>query len=203
MSQKSYTSQLIGFCIPMVFTNINRTHALGLANSEVANAIHDHETLCLESSDIISPLTGPKGHLARLTNSATKNLCGQKETIGDVERDARETFRALESQGTSKGFGFRELNQEVGLHNERRKGFFDRLAVGIFGGMALIAPMLFMIPHRDLNTSTTTATVATMLFALLLAIGGQELAGKDVLAATAAYAAVLVVFVGTSMSPTD
>lgn len=40
-----------------------------------------------------------------------------------------------------------------------------------------------------------------VLFILVLAIGGKVLGGKDVLAATAAYAAVLVVSVDTSMAP--
>ncbi|KAB8290705.1 hypothetical protein EYC80_008345 [Monilinia laxa] len=167
----------------------------------MANAIRDHETLCLESSDIIFPLTGLEEHFARLTK-VTKDLFSQQEAIGDVAREAQETFRALESQRISEGFEFRELNQEVRLHNERRKGFFDRLGMGIFSEIALVAPMLLMVLHHDLNTSITTASVATILFVLLLAIGGEGLAGKDVLAATAAYAAVLVVFVGTSTNNT-
>jgi hypothetical protein len=96
---------------------------------------------------------------------------------------------------------FRELNREIRLQQETKKAFSERLWMGAFGGLALIGPMLLMVLHRDLNTSVITASVATILFALILAMMGRSLAGKDVLAATAAYAAVLVVFVGTSMAP--
>lgn len=65
----------------------------------------------------------------------------------------------------------------------------------------LISPMLLMVLHSDRTTSLATTSVATMLFALALAISGRDLAGKDVLGAVAAYAAVLVVFVGTSITP--
>jgi len=96
---------------------------------------------------------------------------------------------------------FRELNREIRLEREIKKAYSERLWMGAFGGVALIGPMLLMVLHRGLNTSIITASVATALFALLLAIGAKNLHGKDVLAATAAYAAVLVVFVGTSMAP--
>lgn len=61
--------------------------------------------------------------------------------------------------------------------------------------------MILMVLKPDRNTSLVTVSVATVLFIRVLAIGGKGLGGKDVLAATAAYAAVLVVFVGTSMAP--
>lgn len=43
-----------------------------------------------------------------------------------------------------------------------------------------------------------TVSVATFIFALVLALCAKNSAGKDVLAATAAYTAVLVGFVWTS-----
>lgn len=72
--------------------------------------------------------------------------------------------------------------------------------MGSFGGVALIGPMLLMVLHYDRNTTVITASVATFLFVLVLAFGAPNLKGQDVLAATAGYAAVLVVFVGTSIS---
>jgi hypothetical protein len=73
--------------------------------------------------------------------------------------------------------------------------------MGIFGGIALIGPMLARVFHRALMRGVITASVSTALFALILGLGGNNLGGKDVLAATSAYAAVLVVFVGTSIPP--
>jgi hypothetical protein len=70
--------------------------------------------------------------------------------------------------------------------------------MALFGGVSLIVPMLVMTLYPSQNTSLTTTSIATFIFAIALAIGATDTAGKDVLAATAAYAAVLVVFVGTS-----
>lgn len=62
-----------------------------------------------------------------------------------------------------------------------------------FGGIALIVPMLLMTLRNDLRTSLITASVVTAIFAVILALSGRDLGWKDVLAATAADAAVLVV----------
>jgi hypothetical protein len=96
---------------------------------------------------------------------------------------------------------FRELNREIRLEREKENAFWERLWMGGFGGIALIGPMLLMVLRRDLHTSIITASVATFLFASFLAVTVRSLEGKDILAAVAAYAAVLVVFVGTSMTP--
>lgn len=55
-----------------------------------------------------------------------------------------------------------------------------------------------LYPSR--NTNLITVSISTILFAFLVATGVSDGTGKDVLAATAAYTAVLVVFFGTSGS---
>ena len=55
-----------------------------------------------------------------------------------------------------------------------------------------------MTLHKSTNISLITVSAATFVFALALAVGAIDSGGKDVLGATAAYAAVLVVFIGTS-----
>ncbi|KAJ5629702.1 hypothetical protein N7528_003359 [Penicillium herquei] len=75
---------------------------------------------------------------------------------------------------------------------------WERIFMGVCGGVALIAPMLLMVLHKTQATTLATTSVATILFALMLALLGKDLRGQDVLAAVAAYAAVLVVFVGAS-----
>lgn len=119
-----------------------------------------------------------------------------------LELGRRENLLSLLDWENSGAYAFRELNREIRLEKERRNAFAERLWMGAFGGAALIGPMLLMTLRRDLNTSIITASVATALFVLVIGIGGRELGGKDILAATAAYAAVLVVFVGTSMAST-
>lgn len=79
-----------------------------------------------------------------------------------------------------------------------RAELLQRLWMGVAGGLALIVPMLIMVLHRDLITTLLVASVSTLLFAGVLALRGQGLKGETVLSAVAAYAAVLVVFVGAS-----
>ncbi|CZR57810.1 uncharacterized protein PAC_07699 [Phialocephala subalpina] len=97
-------------------------------------------------------------------------------------------------------FGFRELDQRGRLERARKQAFTQRLFMGVFGGIALIGPVLIMRLHASENTSLITVSVATILFAIALAFGASDSTGKDVLAATAAYTAVLVVFIGSSSS---
>jgi hypothetical protein len=78
--------------------------------------------------------------------------------------------------------------------------FVSRLFMALFGAISLIGPTLIMSLHASLTTSLITTSVATVLFGLVLAIGATDSSGQDVLGATAAYCAVLIVFVGTSLS---
>ena len=76
------------------------------------------------------------------------------------------------------------------------RAFLERSSYGLIGGFALIIPMLIM----KLYPTTLNVCLTTTLFVILV---GQVLAGflKDsinVLKMTAAYAAVLVVIVGTT-----
>ena len=99
--------------------------------------------------------------------------------------------------------GFRELDQKGREERARKNAFTQRIIMAMYGGAALIGPMLIMTLHPSKNTNLITVSVATFLFALVLAFVARDSAGKDVLASTAAYAAVLVVFVGTSLTPTS
>lgn len=83
---------------------------------------------------------------------------------------------------------------------ERQKAITSRLFMALFGGIALIVPTVIMSKNQGLNYSLITTATATVLFALMLALEATDSTGKDVLAATAAYAAVLVVFIGTSLA---
>lgn len=78
----------------------------------------------------------------------------------------------------------------------------SRLAMALFGGMALIIPTVIMAKFEGVNVSLITTSVSVIIFGFILAYGATDSTGKDVLAATAAYTAVLVVFIGTSLSGT-
>lgn len=96
---------------------------------------------------------------------------------------------------------FRQLNKEVRDDLVRRQTFTERLWMGGFRGIALIGPVLLISLNRHLVTSLVTCSVETALFTLILAKLAKNLKGQEFSGATAAYAAVLVVFVGTSTIP--
>ena len=97
--------------------------------------------------------------------------------------------------------GFRELDQRGRVERSQKQAFTQRVIMALSGGAALIGPMLIMTLHPSKKTSLITVSVATSIFALVFALVARDSAGKDVLGITAAYAAVLVVFVGTSTAP--
>lgn len=71
---------------------------------------------------------------------------------------------------------------------------FMRIGFSAVGGVFLIGPMWITVLHNTLYTGLTSTTAFLTVFGLMAAVYLEE--GKDVFAATAAYAAVLVVFVG-------
>jgi Family of unknown function (DUF6594) len=74
------------------------------------------------------------------------------------------------------------------------KGFQQRVGAAVVGGIFLIGPMWLMVLHKTLYTALVSTTVFVVVFGLLMALFLDKL--MDVLSSTAAYAAVLVVFVG-------
>lgn len=80
---------------------------------------------------------------------------------------------------------------------ERVKGFPMRFLAGLVGALALIAPMLIMSLKPSQVKSLVTTSVFILAFAILVA-WRTSMEPKDVMTATAVYAAVLVVFKGTN-----
>jgi hypothetical protein len=77
-----------------------------------------------------------------------------------------------------------------------------RISIGLFGGSTLAIPMSIMATNLSLSLSLYTTWVAASIFGLFLSILSFHFnyEPKDILSGTAAYAAVLVVFVGASLS---
>jgi hypothetical protein len=73
-------------------------------------------------------------------------------------------------------------------------GFHQRLAVAAVCGIFLIAFMWLMVLHNTLYTALVSTTVFVAVFGLMAAVYFTGL--MEVMSSTAAYAAVLVVFVG-------
>lgn len=76
--------------------------------------------------------------------------------------------------------------------------FSKRLYMALFGGLILIAPMLIMRLHPDLLTVILTTSIFVVMVSIILAAVMTTAETKDILGTAAAYAAVLVVFVGQS-----
>ncbi|KAI7233451.1 hypothetical protein KC330_g5369 [Hortaea werneckii] len=74
----------------------------------------------------------------------------------------------------------------------------ERFAMASFGGLLIIVPMLIMANVPGKVASLVTSCVAIIIFAGLITLG-TKLGPHEVLASVAAYAAVLVVFVGLSL----
>jgi len=81
-------------------------------------------------------------------------------------------------------------------YNKAFEAFVKRVGMAGVGGTFLIGPMLLMVLHKSLLTSLLTASICVFAFGLVLATFLDR--PFEVLSGTAAYAAVLVVFVGTS-----
>jgi VIT1/CCC1 family predicted Fe2+/Mn2+ transporter len=97
---------------------------------------------------------------------------------------------------------YRPKEYASGQAPESVSPFVDRLTrflIAFIGGAFLLVPMLVMAIRPSTTKSLITTCVAVLLFATVVALGFK---GKNVetMASTATYAAVLVVFIGTSSS---
>jgi hypothetical protein len=72
--------------------------------------------------------------------------------------------------------------------------FLKRLWMAALGGAFLIAPMLLMVLQKSLFTTLLTTSFCVVAFGFIMAFCLKD--PFNVMSATAAYAAVLVVFVG-------
>ena len=81
----------------------------------------------------------------------------------------------------------------------KTEALLNRIKMALFGGVVVVAPMLIMTLHRTLLTTLLTTSVFVLAVALVLAWSMDNAEPKDILTATAAYAAILVVFVGTTL----
>jgi hypothetical protein len=74
--------------------------------------------------------------------------------------------------------------------------FLQRVGMAFMGGAFLIGPMLLMVLHNSRVTTLVTTSVYVFAFGPVMSVYLEK--SFDVLSATAAYAAVLAVLVGTS-----
>ena len=74
---------------------------------------------------------------------------------------------------------------------------FVRFGIGLAGGASLVVPTIIMTFRTSVEARLITVSVCVVLFAAFLATGTRA-SSPEILAATAGYAAVLVVYFGAS-----
>ncbi|RDW90039.1 uncharacterized protein DSM5745_01814 [Aspergillus mulundensis] len=82
------------------------------------------------------------------------------------------------------------------LRASRLRSTWGRILTAVVGGLFLIGPMWLMVLHNTRYTALVSTSVCVFGFGVLMANALEK--PMDVLSSTAAYAAVLVVFVGTN-----
>jgi hypothetical protein len=82
-------------------------------------------------------------------------------------------------------------------HKSANRAQVDRYLMAVLGGVILIGPMILMVLVGTVLTRLLTVSLCTLAFAFALAIRSNRLP-LELLSATAAYTAILVVFVGTA-----
>ncbi|MCJ1399373.1 hypothetical protein MMC11_002575 [Xylographa trunciseda] len=90
-------------------------------------------------------------------------------------------------------------SNEIGLNTLRITPSIDQLArtlVAVIGGAFLLVPMAALYFIQTAGYGLMTVSLFVLLFAVLVAALADQASNQDVLAATAAYAAVLVVVLG-------
>jgi hypothetical protein len=84
---------------------------------------------------------------------------------------------------------------------DKSRHLLSRFVMASSGGLSLVVPVIVMANVPGKTSSLVTTCIAMLVFAIGITFGTQ-LKADQVLGATAAYAAVLVVFVGTSLAET-
>ena len=83
-----------------------------------------------------------------------------------------------------------------GIGKRYTEALYARLIMALGGGFALVVPMLIVVLHPTLLTTLLTTSCFVFAVGVGLAVLMVESEPQDIIACTAAYAAVLVVFVG-------
>jgi hypothetical protein len=132
------------------------------------------------------------------------NLAEEKQALKELKQDSLAAVREAENFTSFHGLSIpRNVKRSGGIRKKtdeqiETSRFMSRAYTAAFGGFAVIAPMLIMSLHPTRLTQLLTASLFVVSVALILAWLMNDAERKDMIAATAAYAAVLVVFVGTT-----
>lgn len=176
----------------------------------IANAIRDYEYL-----GRLVPITGSQALNQRLDieqafpeagditqePGAYRRLPDKSILASDPLRDILKALLPRSLTYTKREMDRHRSEYFNGLPPDEVSPFVDKVArflVAFVGGASLVVPMLIMrLPEVSLIKSLVTVSVAVLLFAVVLSLV-MRASNTDTMVATATYAAVLVVFVGTT-----
>jgi hypothetical protein len=103
---------------------------------------------------------------------------------------------SIQKKGQS---GLSTMPRSVAQKAAEKHAFVTRLGMAVFGGLSLLIPKIIMVLVPKRNVSLITISVFVVGFVAAIS-WGSELKPGELLAAASAYTAVLVVFVGASLS---
>lgn len=111
-----------------------------------------------------------------------------------LERNILERYGIMATETGSLSSG--SVQRILSDRKDERTPKSVRFLMAFGGGVAVIAPVaiILFVPGKAVNLITTCAAMVLFAFAIVWV---PELRARDVLALTAGYASVLVVFVGT------
>ncbi|PTB43982.1 hypothetical protein M441DRAFT_453525, partial [Trichoderma asperellum CBS 433.97] len=154
-----------------------------------AQAVRNYETLSHNAASTIPPNAILIGSLhvfdppsAHKPNSKRRLVPTTHDSLGVVSRIMKDDI----IRNATGPVGFREIDQAGRIRRVQKKAFTARLVFALMIGVSLIGPILIMTLHESTSASLCTVSVATFIFALVMALFATEVDGKDVLAATAA-----------------
>ncbi|KAK4501455.1 hypothetical protein PRZ48_007264 [Zasmidium cellare] len=124
---------------------------------------------------------------------------GMRRRISRKDKDSDRVHESLRSNIVLAVLGY-IYTWDVADGLKRRFGnltkTLDRLLVGLAGGASLLVPMILMTFETSRTARLIIVSVATMLFATAMAL--TTTSKENVITATTAYAAILVVYIGSS-----
>jgi hypothetical protein len=137
--------------------------------------------------------------MAIIECAEARHLEREKAALELFRSKAKKNLDACTNEMQLRGRELRTLDQ---LRQTYRLKFKDRASMALFGGLVVIAPMLIMSLHPTKLTNLLTTSTFVVAVSLVLALVMENAEGKDIITATAAYAAILVVFVGAVTTST-
>ncbi|KAK4161613.1 hypothetical protein QBC43DRAFT_357478 [Cladorrhinum sp. PSN259] len=166
-----------------------------------SNALRDYRFFRTEGDFLFSTddlMSGLAKDIVSLENARSK--------LPNLQEGSQEAQDLAEQIGRmTKGIGqelLKAMNETTsGITKDKefkdRQALWARLLMALGGGLALIGPMLIMVLHPEKLTALITTSCCVVGVAVMLAIVMRDSQPKDIVAFTAAYAAGLVVFVGS------